>query len=136
MRFGSVHNVTRDACLGTHILIADGWRARLRGYLGRREPEQHEGILLLPCSSIHMLGVRFALDVVFLDSEMRVLALHEAVQPGFSARSHPGAAATLELRAGRVRETHTAVGDVLEIQELGTHDAVLPAAASFKGDRP
>ena len=135
-RVASVKNVTRGLDLGTDVLIADGWWARARGYLGRKQPDRFQGILLVPCRSIHMMGVRFPLDVVFLSHELRVLSLHHEVQPGLRTRSHPEANSTLELRAGRLVETGTVVGDVLEIHDTDRHVSTGPAAASFKGEHP
>lgn len=130
----SVHNVSRGVDLGTEVRIADRWLSRARGYLGRPEPHRHQGMLLTPCRSIHMIGVRFALDIVFLDRDLRVLAVHHRVRPGFRTRSHTGATSVLELRAGRIAETCTTVGDVLEIRVVDRSENADPIAAGFKGE--
>ena len=49
--------------------------------------------------SVHTMFMRFPIDVVFLDGEMRVLSVHQAV-PAWRAVRQRGAKATLELAAG------------------------------------
>ena len=40
------------------------------------------GLLLPGCRSVHTFGMRFPLDLVFLDFELRELSLRRAVPPG------------------------------------------------------
>ncbi|NNG15021.1 MAG: DUF192 domain-containing protein [Gemmatimonadales bacterium] len=100
--------------LGQRVGIADRWWSRLRGLLGRPPLEEGEGLLLVPCRSVHMLGMSFALDVAFLDSRGRVIALYHELQPGSRTRWHRPARYALELAAGTLAATHTGVGDTLE----------------------
>jgi uncharacterized protein len=57
---------TAELC-GRRVRVATGPRARLLGlaYLERREAGL--GLLIPNCSSVHTFGMRFALDIVFLD---------------------------------------------------------------------
>jgi uncharacterized membrane protein (UPF0127 family) len=72
---------------------ADTLWARLRG-LAFAPPR---GPLHIPrCRSVHTFGMRFRLDLLFLDEEGRVIELRRAVPPGRFVRC-PGAAAVLEL---------------------------------------
>jgi uncharacterized protein len=71
----------------------------MRGLLGRSGLERGEGLLLKPCGSVHTLFMRFPIDVVFLDRELSVLAVREAVPPWRTARARR-AKVTLELAAG------------------------------------
>jgi uncharacterized membrane protein (UPF0127 family) len=48
------------------VEVADTWRARFRGLLGRRELP--EALWLEPESSVHGIGMRVSLDVALLDS--------------------------------------------------------------------
>lgn len=136
VRFASIHNVSRGVDLATEVRVADRWSSRARGYLGRPEPLDHQGILLTPCKSIHMLGVGFPLDILFLGSDWRVLEIHDHATPGLKAYSHAEATSTLELKAGRAADSGTSVGDVLEIRtsdQSGHHTS--PIAVGIKGER-
>ena len=93
-------------------LIADRPFARMRGLLGRAELPSGEGILLRPAGSVHTFFMRFPIDVVFLDRELRVLAVAENV-PAWKTRGARGAKAVLELAAGEVSRRGVAQGDAL-----------------------
>jgi uncharacterized protein len=109
-----VENRTRDRLLGDRIAVADGIWTRLRGLLGRPEPEEGEGLLIVPCGGVHMYGMRYPLDVLLLDRERRVVALYPGLAPGKRTRMHRGARFALELRAGQIERTGTREADMLE----------------------
>jgi uncharacterized membrane protein (UPF0127 family) len=67
--------------LGCEARVAAGLRARLLG-LSHLDREEAGGGLLIPrCSSVHTFGMRFALDLVFLDGEGRPISFRRAVPP-------------------------------------------------------
>jgi uncharacterized membrane protein (UPF0127 family) len=113
MRLLRVVNAKRECELGTKIRLADGWLARLRGMLARPAPRPGEGLLLTPCSSVHMYGMRFPLDVAFLDGRGSVVAMYPSLAPGSRTRWHRNATHALELSAGTLMESGTSIGDVL-----------------------
>jgi uncharacterized protein len=112
-----VVNVSRGVVLGTRVALADGWLTRLRGLLGRPELREGEGLLLTPCSSVHMLGMRYALDVVLLDSDRYVASGFAGLQPGWHMAARPGARYALELPVGTLARSGTLPGDRLDWQE-------------------
>ena len=62
------------------IVTAHGLRARLRGLALRSEPPGFA--LLIPrCRSVHTFGMRFALDLLWLDRDGRVVRADRAVPP-------------------------------------------------------
>jgi uncharacterized membrane protein (UPF0127 family) len=60
-----------------------------------------------------MYGMKFPLDVAFLDEHGRVIALYAPLSPGSRSRWHRQASHALELRAGTLAESATLMGDVL-----------------------
>ena len=69
-------------------------RLRAKGLMGR---EDLEGVMVLrPCRQVHTFGMRFPIDIVFLDSAGREIRRLEAVPP-FRTAFEPRAAAVLEL---------------------------------------
>ncbi len=88
---------------------------RMRGLLGSPEPTADEGLLITPCSSIHMFFMRYPLDIVFLDSRGIVVALRRMLQPWRMA-SCRGAKAVLEMRAGQIDRLHITLGSSLRWQ--------------------
>lgn len=82
--------------LGRRVPVAAGRRARLLG-LARLDRESAGAGLLIPhCSSVHTFGMRFPLDLVFLDANLRPFGLRRRVGPGRVVR-HTRARAVLEM---------------------------------------
>jgi uncharacterized protein len=92
--------------------LADTALTRMRGLLGRRELPSGEGILLKPASSVHMAFMRFSIDAVFLDRDLRVVKIATDLQPWRVAGSR-GAKAVLEIPAGEADRRGLTVGDRL-----------------------
>jgi uncharacterized membrane protein (UPF0127 family) len=86
--------------LGHRVLVATGPLARLLG-LAHLDREEAPSALLIPrCRCVHTFGMRFALDLYFLDGEGDVVEARLGVPPrrlAFCARAH----AVLELAAGK-----------------------------------
>ncbi len=82
------------------VARADTWLAKGWGVLGRRTLPLGEGLWLPGVASVHTVGVRFALDLLFLDAELRTVAAAPNVPPGRWLVQAAGAAHTLELGAG------------------------------------
>ena len=85
----------------------------MRGLLGQKPLAQDEGFWISPCASIHTVGMRYAIDAVFLDRENRVIKIVENLRPlrfaqAFRART------TLELLAGAAQAHRFGIGDVLQ----------------------
>ncbi len=97
--------------------VADGFWTRLRGLLGRSGLEPEEGLLIRPAGSVHTFFMRFPIDCVFLDRDLVVVAVREAVRPWRTA-SGRGAKSTLELAAGAAASVGIAPGDSLRLVDL------------------
>jgi uncharacterized protein len=88
--------------LGLEVAVAADRRARLLGLAGI-EPERAGGGLLIPrCASVHSFGMRFALDLFFLDGAERPLMVRRSLPPRRLAWCR-GAVAVLEVPAGHRR---------------------------------
>ena len=84
--------------LGRRVPVASRYPARLLGLALIRRARAGPGLLLPGCRSVHTFGMRFALDVVFLDRSGRAIARRRSVPPRRVLRE-PGADAVLELPA-------------------------------------
>jgi uncharacterized membrane protein (UPF0127 family) len=99
-------------------LIADTAPARMRGLLGRVALDDDEGLLIRPTNSVHMFLMRFAIDVVFLDRDLVVRKIVEALRPWRMAGCR-GARAALELPAGAAARRGITVGEQLSLEPVG-----------------
>jgi uncharacterized protein len=79
--------------------VALSRRARLLGLALLDRRAAGAGLLLPGCRSVHTFGMRFPLDLVFLDLELREVSLRHAVPPGRVAFERR-AQAVLELPTG------------------------------------
>ena len=108
-------NLTKGNVVLSRCTVADTRRTRARGLLGRHSLPPEEGMHLTPCRSIHMIGMKFPIDVVFLDRRLRVVALHRNVRPGRLYLRCGKARSTLEIAAGVIDARRIEVGDHLHI---------------------
>ncbi len=108
-----VRNVTRDTLLAERARHARTLWQRTRGLLGTGSLSTGSGLVLEPCNSVHMLGMRYALDVVFADREGKVVGLTENLRPWRMTRMFRGARFAVELPVGTVAASGTQPGDAL-----------------------
>jgi uncharacterized protein len=91
-----LRSLPRRRVLGSEVPVAVGFRARLFGLAGLRRRDAGPGLLIPRCASVHTFGMRFELDLVFLDRHGGVLAVRRRVVPG-RVVSCRGARAVLEI---------------------------------------
>ncbi|HEU5252635.1 MAG TPA: DUF192 domain-containing protein [Solirubrobacterales bacterium] len=93
------------------VPVAKDFRTRLRGLSRRNRDAAGPGLLIPRCSSVHTFGMRFDLDLFFLDRGGRVIGVRRRVPPR-RLIWWPGAAAVLELPAARgERSAGPSLGD-------------------------
>jgi uncharacterized membrane protein (UPF0127 family) len=95
-------------------VMATNVATRFRGLMGRSKLPAGEGILLRPCGSVHTLFMRFPIDIVFCDRDLRVLSVAANV-PAWRMRAQRGAKVAIELSAGEVLKRRVAAGAHLRL---------------------
>jgi uncharacterized membrane protein (UPF0127 family) len=108
-------NRTRHTTLVMRGEVARSMWARMRGLLGHRPLQDGEGLLLPGEKAIHMVGMKFALDVVFIDSKRRVVHVMPNVRPMQFSPFVFRANDVLEMPVGVIERTQTAIGDEIEL---------------------
>lgn len=98
-------------------VLATVWRAsspwqRMRGLLGRPPLQAGQALLITPCSSVHTVGMRHTLDIVFLDAADRIVKLCRGVAP-LRAATAWRARHAVELAAGDIDRLGLAPGQRL-----------------------
>jgi uncharacterized membrane protein (UPF0127 family) len=94
--------------------MATSWGLRFRGLMGKKKLPAGEGILLRPCASVHTMFMRFPVDVVFCDRDLRVLSVAPEV-PKWRMRSQRGAKVAVELAAGEAGRRGVTAGVQLRL---------------------
>jgi uncharacterized membrane protein (UPF0127 family) len=87
---------------------------RLFGLLGRSELAPNEGLWFDCCSAIHTLGMRVAIDVIFVDARYMVVQVNPDVRPGCWYLGCARSRGVIELGIGALAQAEVVVGDVLE----------------------
>jgi uncharacterized membrane protein (UPF0127 family) len=118
--------------LGSNIRMADTLGARLRGFLFRSQPAVGEGLFLAPCKGVHMYGMRFPLDVLFIDQAGLVVAAHPELSPGQRTPVYRTAMYALELPSGALAESGTSVGDRLSWKPTTSATNEIPNAVQHR----
>ncbi|HET9475916.1 MAG TPA: DUF192 domain-containing protein [Dehalococcoidia bacterium] len=121
MKHTRVTNRTTAATVAERAQVATDLWSRFWGLMGRRELPPGTGILIAPCSSIHMFFMRFPIDVVFLDRDDVVVKIVHSIRPWRLAMGGGGKKA-LELPAGTARAIPISEGD-----QMSFEDAASPA---------
>lgn len=105
--------LTADGGELARVEVAETARERARGLLGRSSLTPGRAMWLAPCRSIHTVGMRFAIDVAFLDRDARVLTIREQVPPFRLTWGGWRATGVLEFAAGEVARLRIMPGQQL-----------------------
>jgi len=114
----TIANLTRKTTLAQHARVAGDPISRAIGLLGRRGLAQGDGLVLRPCSSIHMFGMRFAIDALYLDAQGAVVHAVSHLAPWRIGPIEPRAEVIIELPSGTLVATQTVPGDEIALQEV------------------
>lgn len=114
---GYAFNRTRSAYLATHLAVADTHWARFRGLMCTSADRFGDGhaLWIMPSQGVHTFGMRFPIDVLYLDKRKVVVHLVRNLKPWRMARVDFGTTSVLEFPHNTLTTTGTAVGDEIEI---------------------
>ena len=117
-----VINLTKKTWLATKVRKADNFLTRLIGLLKRTNLGPEEALWLMPSKGIHTVGMKFPIDVVFLNKACHVLGLISGMSPYRISGVHFRGYSVLELPNGTIRKSRTEIGDELEISLAETSE--------------
>ena len=101
--------------LAERSVVARSWWDRMVGLLNRASLPPGEALVFPDCRSIHTIGMRFSIDVIFVNRHWRVAAVHAAVPPGRFVLSAWNAWAVIEMASGTLDRAELQVGDQLRV---------------------
>ena len=107
----------RGANVAGRVSVAGTSSARRKGLSGLDALAGGRGLWIAPCEAVHTFGMKFPIDVLFLDRELCV----RKIVTGLSRRRIAvclSACSVLELDAGAILRSGTQVGDRLVFQRL------------------
>ena len=89
-----------ECVIAADVNHANGFFGRLRGLMYKKSMPKGEALLIDRCNSIHTFGMRFSIDVLFLDPAGRILKAVHALGPGRISGPVRGGSAVLEMVSG------------------------------------
>jgi uncharacterized protein len=110
-------NLNNGNILASHMIKATTFFKRLKGLMFTKELPQDDGLLIQPCQGVHTFFMRYSIDVLHLDSQGQVVGIEANLQPGRIGKVFPQSNSVVELPAGRIQETETAVGHMVQFVE-------------------
>ena len=116
MILGSLADINNE-CVVKKVSKTSNFLERLRGLLGTSRLDSDCGLLISPCSSVHTFGMRYNIDVLFLDKQLTIVKAVKSLKPWRIAASN-AATMVLELADNRIEELNLTTG-----QQLVWHDA-------------
>jgi len=117
-----VINLTKQTWLATKVRKADNFLTRLIGLLKRTHLGPEEALWLMPSKGIHTVGMKFPIDVLFLNKAQQILGLMPGMLPYRVSAVHFRAYSVLELPNGTIKKSQTEIGDQLEISLAETSE--------------
>jgi uncharacterized membrane protein (UPF0127 family) len=130
-------NARNERVVATKVEIAESRSARRRGLLGRAGLADGAALVLTPCCAVHTIGMRFPIDVVFVDSRGLVRKIVRALGPRKIAIAF-GASAVVELAAHALSPAETlSIGDRLYLapETAESEERAGAGAAAIPGTR-
>jgi hypothetical protein len=118
-------NARTDRPLASLVEMAETRATRKRGLLGRTGMPEGSALVIVPCCAVHTIGMRFDIDVVFVDAHGRVKKIVRNM-PRWRMAAAFSARAVIEMPAGTlIPEDVLSVGDRLYV-ELTAKEAPPP----------
>lgn len=125
----ALHAAT-GAIIADRLRVADTHWSRLRGLLGTRRLGAGDGLWITPCRQVHMLGMRYPIDVVFLDREGRVVRTLAGLAPWRISPNVSESVSVLELPAGSIERLAIDPGGRIAIEGIEARAARPPSAGA------
>jgi len=113
-----VRNLDRGTVLADAAEVADTSAKRRTGLLKHSSLEPGAGLWIAPCEAVHSFGMKFAIDLVYLDRKKRVRKIRREMVPRRLSACLT-AHSVLELPVGAIDASRTEPGDQLEFEKLG-----------------
>ncbi len=116
MKHGRIYQDNATTPILDHVMLTTNPFERMRGLLGRTPLTATQGMLIRPCSSIHTIGMRYPIDIIFLNADWVICKLVENLGH-FNFALCKGASTVLETRANAISRYNLATGNRLRWEE-------------------
>jgi len=105
-----------EMILFNHIRIAESFYEKLVGLLKDKVLDSQQGLLLNGCKQVHTIGMKFPIDVIFLNKEGVILHFENNMLPRQMSKYIKRAFYCLELKSGAIQEHDLKLNDHIEFE--------------------
>ncbi len=99
-----------------NVDVASGFWERFRGLMFAQSIPDSYGLLIKPCSQIHMMNMKFPLDIIYLSDDGTVINIDEDMQPWKIGHTVKNSACVIEVNSGTCARREICIGDRLDIE--------------------
>ncbi|MBO9667429.1 MAG: DUF192 domain-containing protein [Bdellovibrio sp.] len=110
-----LENTTTQSKLIPNLEVATTFWTRGKGLLGRGSLPEDQALWIWHCNSIHTFFMKFAIDCVFVDKNLKVKAIYKDVKPWRLVLPVWGAKSVIEMASGTSSKLKISVGDQLNV---------------------
>ncbi|MCF7888001.1 MAG: DUF192 domain-containing protein [Candidatus Omnitrophica bacterium] len=112
--FYKIVNETKDVGIVSSAEVASGFFQRLFGLIFRNNIKDDQALIFYQAPSIHTFFMRFPIDIIFLDREMKVKRIVNSLSP-WRVVFCKDAYVTIELPVGKAKQNNISLGDKIEL---------------------
>ncbi|WBW95548.1 DUF192 domain-containing protein [Oceanirhabdus sp. W0125-5] len=112
-------NTTNNTVLAENLIEANSFFKRFKGLMFTKNLPPQSALYIKPCKGIHTYFMNYNIDVLYLDNNNKILSIDENMEPRKVGKFRKKAVTVIELSSGRIRETKTQIGQVVEIIKEG-----------------
>ncbi|UWZ82857.1 PilZ domain-containing protein [Occallatibacter riparius] len=110
-----VYNETNECFLSLGVTVGNNTSAQLKGVFGKGPFKFYEGSWIKQAKGLGTVGLLSPRDLIYLDTQLRVVRVLESFPRFRVAPQHPEAKSMLALPVGTIESTQTQLGDHLVI---------------------
>jgi uncharacterized membrane protein (UPF0127 family) len=119
MRRLVARNTSVNTVVAERVAVAATRASRAVGLLSRDGLDPGEALWIVPSRGVHTWGMRFAIDMLALDQEGRVIDCVSNLRPWRIRLPRRGTAGVLELAAGTLAASRTSLGHTIVLELTG-----------------
>lgn len=118
MKKAQALNKSKNRILLEEATVATTFWARLKGLLGKTELKENEGLIIYPCNSVHTVGMKFSIDVIFVNEEDRVCKIIPDMKKTSFSPIVKGSRYVIEVESGFAKKYKVEVDDEILLEYL------------------
>ncbi|WP_249870302.1 DUF192 domain-containing protein [Oceanobacillus saliphilus] len=110
-------NIDTDEAIAERVKGAYTFWSRFKGLMLTESMPENEALHISPCTAIHTFFMKYSIDIIYLNKEKEIVGIEEYLEPGRIGKKFMNVKSVIELPAGTIRNTSTAVGQKVNLDD-------------------